>query len=524
LKDRLIEQELLSVFGIKDAMRNLQIRAMVLLMIVYSACGSVLAQNSASAVTPGESSVGALLEQLQAQVEQMSAAIHKLNEQTASLQAANSALQHELEETRAHLTANSSSAEVGASGYTETEDHRGLAEQKVNDLYQTKVESASRYRVRLSGLILLNMFANTGVVDNIENPVLTARSITDAPASRSLGGTVRQSQIGFQVYGPTLFGAQTSGSLKLDLAGNNDPLNGASVGILRLRTATGRLDWDKTSVIAGQDSLFFLPEVPTSFASLETPPLANSGNLWAWLPQVRVEHRFSARNDSEIAVQAGILDPISGELLDDADARMADAGEESDRPAVAAHISWSRPAFGRRLSIGTGGYWGEQLWFPDNKIHSWLTSLDWQAPLSSRFVFSGSLYRGSAIGGLGGGLGRSIITKVPPGASAIGIFQPLPLDTVGGWAQTKFIVSRKYEVNTAFGAEDPFGSELNGTADAFSYLEVPLSRNWTTFANVIYRPRSNLFLALEYRRIHSQKWQADAASANHINLSMGVKF
>ena len=504
-------------------MRNYQITSIVLLMIVCAACEIALGQNNASTTRPGESSDSPVLEQLQAQIEQLSVAIQKLNQQTASLQATNTVLQHELDETRAHLRANSDPAEVAASN-TEAEDHLGLVEQKVNEQYQTKVESASRYRVRLSGLILLNMFANAGVVDNIEDPTLTANAITNAPASRTFGGTVRQSQIGFQVYGPTLFGAQSSGSLKLDLAGDSDPLNGASVGIFRLRTAIGRLDWVKTSIVAGQDSLFFLPETPTSFASLEAPPLANSGNLWAWLPQVRIEHRFSAPGDSEIAMQAGILDPISGEQLDDANNRMADAGEQSDRPALAAHIAWSRPAFGRRLSIGTGGYWGEQLWYRDNEVHSWLTSLDWQVPMSPWFVFSGSLHRGSAIGGLGGGLGRSVITKLPPGASSIDALPVSPLDTIGGWAQTKFILSPKYEVNAAFGEENPFGSELNAALDAFSYLDVPLSRNWSAFTNVIYRPRSNLLLALEYRRIHSQEWQAEAGSANHINLSMGVKF
>lgn len=43
---------------------------------------------------------------------------------------------------------------------------------KVDDQYQTKVESASKYRLRVSGIVLLNLFSNQGVVDNIDLPML----------------------------------------------------------------------------------------------------------------------------------------------------------------------------------------------------------------------------------------------------------------------------------------------------------------------------------------------------------------
>jgi len=50
-------------------------------------------------------------------------------------------------------------------------------------------------------------------------------------------------------------------------------------GIARMRTASLRLDWKNTAVIAGQDSLFFSPLSPTSFASLATPAFPSAGNL-----------------------------------------------------------------------------------------------------------------------------------------------------------------------------------------------------------------------------------------------------
>jgi len=518
----------------------------MLLLLVLGASRSALSQNEIEgSASYGESSARDALRKVQLQVEQMNAAMSKLSDDTVSLQSANAALRRELEEAKAelaaisdHSTSESASAVLQESSPITSEqkqqdvkEHLGLIEQKVNEEYQTKVESASRYRVRLSGLILLNMFANTGSVDNIEVPTLTAKSLDgDFSTDRNFGGTVRQTQIGLEVFGPSVLGARSSGNVSLDLAGNNGQLNGATVGLPRLRTATGRLDWGKTSLVAGQDSLFFLPLSPTSLASVETPPLANAGNLWAWLPQVRVETRFSAPHGSEIAIQAGVLDPISGESLNNGSNRTADSGEQSDRPALATHISWSRPMFGRRIDVGAAGYRSEHLLPPDAlttqpvHIRSWLAALDWQVPMSSWMTFSGSIYRGAAIGGLGGGLGRSVIPILDAGASTLDAIHSRALDTAGGWAQMKLTIGPRYELNTAFGEETPFGSELTASPDAPTYLEASLARNLAAFTNLIYHARSNLLFALEYRRIRSQELQAEAESANHINLSMGVQF
>ncbi len=55
---------------------------------------------------------------------------------------------------------------------TRMEEDQQLLEGKVNDQYQTKVESASKYRVKLSGIALLNVFGNSGTVDNQDVPSL----------------------------------------------------------------------------------------------------------------------------------------------------------------------------------------------------------------------------------------------------------------------------------------------------------------------------------------------------------------
>src|SRR4029077_9292163 len=171
------------------------------------------------------------------------------------------------------------------------EEDQQLAENKLRDQYQTKVESSSKYKLRLSGIVLFNAFTNRGFVNNQDFPSLALEREDDDPKG-TFGASLRQSQIGIQAFGPEIAGAHTSADVNFDFAGGfaYTP-NGVSAGIVRLRTGTVRMDWKNTSLIAGQDYLFFAPLAPTSLATLATPALSYSGDLWAWVPQVRVEHR-----------------------------------------------------------------------------------------------------------------------------------------------------------------------------------------------------------------------------------------
>src|SRR5262249_29786723 len=74
------------------------------------------------------------------------------------------------------------------------EDEFRLLTGKVDDQYQTKVESASKYRVRLSGIALFNLFSNRGTLDTIDVPH-RAEPLAQVFGSGSFGGTIRQSQL-----------------------------------------------------------------------------------------------------------------------------------------------------------------------------------------------------------------------------------------------------------------------------------------------------------------------------------------
>lgn len=406
-----------------------------------------------------------------------------------------------------------------------------LLEKKINEQYKTKVEAGSKYRVGFSGLVLLNLFANRGNVDSIEDPAFADEMDPATRTRGSIGGTLRQTVLGFNVNGPNVFGARASGNIQFDFAGGLVPTpGGETMGVMRLRTGTIRLDWDRTSLVAGQDGLFFAPLAPTSYASVLQPPLAYAGELWSWVPQVRVEQRLA----SNVTVKAGVLDPIDGQFPDVSTNNLSPGpGERRRMPGFGTHVGWSHAVFGRALSFGGGGYYGQQQFqisqtdnTPANNIVSWLGSADWEIPFSRWLVLSGSLYRGSALGGLGGGLGQSVVFRnfeqlpnpvTPPGGGVAGI------NTEGGWSQVKIQPFQKFEWNFAVGDDNPFASQLRSGV-APTYLSSQLSRNRAGFANFIYRPRSDLLLAWEFRHIETYPTQEERVSANQANMAVGIMF
>jgi hypothetical protein len=391
----------------------------------------------------------------------------------------------------------------------------------VDDQYQTKVESASKYRMRLSGIVLMNMFSTQGAVDSIDLPML-AYARPAGNSGGSFGATLRQSQVGFEVFGPRVAGARTRAELQMDFAGGFATVpNGISSGVMRLRTATMRMDWANTSLIAGQDGLFFSPSSPTSFASLAEPALSYSGNLWGWVPQIRVEHRIVLGEGSSLLLQGGILDPVSGQLPLTGLYREADAGESSRQPAYATRVAWTHTIFGRPLRIGAGGFYSRQDYGYQRTVDAWAGMSDVELPLGHQFALSGKVYRGRGLGGFYGGIGRSALFDGDPRDPATDV---IGLNSVGGWGQLKYHPVPKLEFNGAFGVDNPYARDLEYFPYAQSYGIASLARNRAGFVNVIYRPRSDVLFSAEYRRLRTFTISNGGDSAGHLNLMMGVLF
>ncbi len=473
--------------------------------------------------TPTDAMTDAVHE-LQAEVRELRTAVVELRSEAGQYRAETEQLRKELQSVRGTVPEAAAATPAGAAPapleerVSSLEESSQLLSSKLDDQYQTKVEAASKYRVRLSGIVLLNLFSNHGRMDSQDTPTWAIPNIPNV-SGQTFGATLRQSEIGLEVFGPHLAGARTSGNLQVDFAGGSPSTpNGVNLGLVRLRVATMRMDWKDTSVVAGQDNTFFSPLSPTSFASLAIPAFSYAGNLWGWIPQVRVEHRFNLSEGQSVMLQGGILDNVTGELPS-AFAPFAQAGESSGQPAYAARAGWTRTIFGMPLTLGAAGYYSRQNWSMNHNVDGWAAMTDWSVPLARRVSLTGEFYRGRAIGGLGGGVGRSVLFSGNPAPQA----QLRALNSVGGWSQLKVTATSKLEFNGAFGVDNPFAADVRGFPLSPGY-PAPLLQNRSSLVNAIYRPRSDLLLSGEYRHLRTFDIDAGSPTADQVNLMMGILF
>jgi len=494
-----------------------------------------LGQPAAGAADAADKGLAESVQELRQQVQELRSAVVEMKSEAAQYRAQSEELRKELEIMRTKSSPGEAgkSAEEGSEGLpaaapngpeeprvASLEETIQLLESELRGQYQTKVESASKYRVRLSGLVLLNLFSNRGYVDNLDFPTYAA-STNIYGTSDSFGATLRQSELGLEVFGPQLAGARTSGEIQFDFGGGfpSGALDGVSTGLVRLRTASMHLDWQNTSVVLGQENLFISPLSPTSFASLAIPSLGYSGNLWAWTPQLRIEHRFDLKGDQNILLQGGILDNLTGEPSSGSH-RQPQAGEGSGQPAYAVRTGWNRTVNGRPLTFGASGYYSRQNWGFNWNVDGWAASADWRVPIGSKVEFSGEFYRGRSIGGLGGGIGQSVLFNGNPlnGASDF-----RAVNSAGGWSQIKFSATPRLEFNGAVGLDNPFAADIHAFASPVGYYPQVLAANRTAMMNFIYRPRSDLLLSGEFRRLRTSEIGA-LNIADQVNLMMGVLF
>ena len=471
------------------------------------------------------------LEGVTAQIRELRMAIETMQEQLAGSRRESEALRQELQVVREQLESTQRApGQVAdpAAGEPSTRDRidalaedQELLRAKVDDQEQTKVESGSKYRVRLSGLVLLNVVSTSGSVDNLDLPGI-AQPRGPGDSGGSFGAGVRQSLLNIEMFGPTLGGAKTTAGLTFDFFGGFPTTSdGVSSPLVRLRTATFTLDWKNTSMMAGQEAPFFSPRSPTSLTSTAYPALSSAGNVWAWTPQLRVDHRIALSNDSTMTFQAGILDPLTGELPAREYSRTVTAGERSRVPAQAIRVGWQRTMNQHVVVVGGGAYHSNHDWGFGRTVDAWAATTDWDVPLGPWLALSGELYRGRAIGGLGAGASDSVVFDGLPTVSTSAV---LAVDSAGGWSQLKIKPLSRIELNATFGEDNPFRTRLRQRLTVESVEGSVVNRNASGFLNAIYQARSNLLFSIEYRRLWTAGLDDVTHTADHVSVSTGIVF
>jgi hypothetical protein len=348
--------------------------------------------------------------------------------------------------------------------------------------------------------------------------------------------------LGLDARGPHLFGAHSFADLRMDFFGSQAASTSTSnysgyfntnTGLLRLRTAHASLRWDQTQIYFALDRPIINGEAPTSLTAVALPALAWSGNLWTWNPQVGIRQKFGPAESPGVELQAAIIDVGDAPLTPPTPPTTPSvpstitppsSAEQSSRPGVEARVALlGSEQDDNRNHFGVGGYFAPHLSALGNRYDSWAVTLDARLLLPAHLQFSGSAYRGLALGGMGGGGYKDFAYSPNPNT---GGYYSRPLNDAGGWAQLKEKATERLEFNAAYGIDNVFASDLriyfDSTGPMAQYSN--LARNRTVTGNVIFSPSAYLLFSLEYRRLESAPVLGLPATTNIIGIGAGYKF
>lgn len=459
-------------------------------------------------------------------VEALTEAVGKAQEQVEASQRQLNELKSELNDLRRQMNAGRSDpdpqadAEQLAAQVEALKETQAMQQSQIATHDQAKVESLSKYPVKVSGLILLNGFVNTGQVDMGATPTLAL------PGWGSTGATMRQTVLGLDARGPHILGGSSHADVRTDFMGDTGGTGAYSAGgLLRLRTAHADVDWEHTELFFALDRPLISPTEPTSLTAVAVPPLAWSGNLWTWNPQLGVTQDFMLRGRERFRTQAALIDvanPPYSTVGPGGPIYPASTGELSRWPGVQARVAVMGGEAERGFQLGAGGYFARHRTVYGSTFDAWAGTLDYRQPLPGGMELSGNFYRGLALGGLGGGAYKDYGVRAE--LDHPGKFYVRPFDNVGGWAQLKERAGERLEFNQAFGMDEVPGAEVGRYPGVTTSIYQTLARTQTFVGNTIYSPSAWLQFSVEYRRLASYSEGAPDAASHIIGVGAGYKF
>jgi hypothetical protein len=245
----------------------------------------------------------------------------------------------------------------------------------------------------------------------------------------------------------------------------------------------------------GQESPLVSGINPVTPAAIGTPDFAAAGNLWLWLPQVRLGVESSER--LRFGVQGAVLAPTSGDAVTSFDTDY-DLAERSQRPFLEArvHVKWGEGDAAQEVGCGVHQGWLVPV---ATNVDSRAIACDLMLPIDEWLELRGEFFSGQGLRGLGGGaIGQNF---TPANAS---------LSTKGGWAQINVRPTFGLRLGAGCGADHPETIAARRRNDACA-----------TYA--IFRPTGPLFFGAELRRLRTE--YATARYTNdHVTLAAGFEF
>jgi hypothetical protein len=361
-------------------------------------------------------------------------------------------------------------------------------------------------QAQVHGLVLVNAFVNSTGVNNSDVPqfVLPAPAPGGPPASAA-GATIRQSRVRAQASVPEFGGGNLTAELDVDFFGGQQPSTGGrTFPLVRLRRAFAEFTRGRLGVFVGQESPPIVEINPSSLASIGVPEFAGAGNLWLWIPQVRVGVDLSTIGATRLGIEVAALAPTSGDAQT-AFFTQPDIAERSSRPYVQGRLRARWGSGDTQGEINVGGHLGWLAVGPDRRVTSRAVAISVWTPLAHRLELRGEAYTGRALAGLGGG----------------GIGQNFGLDsaavnTTGGWVQLNLKPTAAWEIGGGAALDDPDDADLNQTTQRLRNLAVEGHASWR---------QEPVVIGVELRRLETRYGVSPSdAGATHVNLALGFEF
>ena len=424
--------------------------------------------------------------------------LDQLEQENNKLRGEITALREQLSALRRPQAAPESPPQAGAvpSGAT-IEERLEIAERRIDEQAQTKVEASQRVPVRLSGMLLSNLYRNGSYSGGNDIPLIASA----APGRRSTGLTFRQSILGLEYLGTqTVMGARVRGSLFADFfEGLVESSSGYSP--LRIRTASFGLDWANTSFSFSVDKPLFSPRDPSSFSFFGIAPLTGAGNLWRWQPQVRAERRFNLTSADRLRAQGALFQTYE-ELSVPLGYSLSLARR---RPSLQGRLEYSH-AFDeeRRIELATA-FHTSQTHAGGVSIPSRLVSIDWFLNPWPKLEVSGMFFSGENIHHFG---------ALRQGFTSYSSGRVIAVHSRGGWAQLAFPITPRVTLNVFGGVHDDRNRDL---IDG-----IGVNRNGA--ANIQYRIAPNVILSLEAMQIRTDYLRNGLSRNNRYDLAVAYLF
>ncbi|HEV2445859.1 MAG TPA: hypothetical protein VGS58_08060, partial [Candidatus Sulfopaludibacter sp.] len=249
----------------------------------------------------------------------------------------------------------------------------------------------------------------------------------------------------------------------------------------------------------------FNPREPSSLAQVGVSPLTGAGNLWLWVPQVRLEQDVAFGSRDGVRARMGVIQTREVGPYDSA--AYTGPAPAPSRPGLEGRFEFYHNFDDtRRIEIAPG-FHASTTHVGGLSVPASLFSLDWFLNPYRRVELTGAFFTGQNVSALGTGAINEGYVAYRRDADAI--------QSQGGWGQFTIHAMKRLDIHILGGLQTYQNAHL-GAGD--------VSRNFQYGANLFYRLAPNVLLGPELTQLRTVYIGQGTRINNHYDLALAYLF